>query len=140
MPDADWVTRYPRRSPHPPRQRVRFDAVGRATARGSNLLLALSAPLSLRDNSSPSAEMAPGTEATHQRQGRRGPAAPSGGRAVRFDSVVKLILVPARRDLDGLSEDLWWQEEDYLQFRCDTTLGLCVFLCCACMYVCAVCK
>ena len=39
---------------------------------------------------------------------------------VRFDSVVKLILVPTRIDLDGLSTDLWWREEDYAQFRYDT--------------------
>lgn len=39
---------------------------------------------------------------------------------VRFDSVVKLILVPTRNDLDGLSTDLWWREEDYAQFRYDT--------------------
>ena len=36
---------------------------------------------------------------------------------VRFNSVVKLILVPSRNDLHGLSTDLWWREEDYAQFR-----------------------
>lgn len=48
-----------------------------------------------------------------------------GGRAVRFDSVVKMILVPCRLDLsDGLSDELWWNGEDYLQFRCGTILGV----------------
>lgn len=43
------------------------------------------------------------------------------GRAVRFDSVVKMILVPSRLDLsDRLSDELWWNDEDYLQFRCGT--------------------
>ncbi|CAN0293559.1 unnamed protein product, partial [Ectocarpus sp. 12 AP-2014] len=37
---------------------------------------------------------------------------------VRFDRVVKLILVPSRLDLSaGLSDELWWNEDDYLQFR-----------------------
>lgn len=38
-------------------------------------------------------------------------------RAVRFDSVLQLILVPSRSDLKGLRSDLWYEEEDYLQFR-----------------------
>lgn len=38
-------------------------------------------------------------------------------RAVRFDSVLKLILVPSRRDLKGLRSELWYREEDYLEFR-----------------------
>lgn len=38
-------------------------------------------------------------------------------RAVRFDPVVKMILVPTRADLGGLSEHLWWRREDFLQFR-----------------------
>lgn len=39
---------------------------------------------------------------------------------VRFDSVVQLILVPSRRDMSAdLSQELWWNQEDYLQFRCD---------------------
>ena len=49
----------------------------------------------------------------------------AGGRSddhgrVRFDSVVQLILVPSRKDMDAdLSQKLWWNQEDYLQFRCD---------------------
>lgn len=47
-------------------------------------------------------------------------------RAVRFDSVVKMILVPSRLDLsDGLSDELWWNDEDYLRFRCGT-INFCV--------------
>lgn len=44
------------------------------------------------------------------------------GRAVRFEPVVKLILVPSRHDLGDarLSEELWWSEDDYLQFRYGT--------------------
>lgn len=41
----------------------------------------------------------------------------AGNRAVRFDSVLKLILVPSRSDLGGLRSDLWYGEEDYLEFR-----------------------
>ncbi|CAM9648506.1 unnamed protein product [Ascophyllum nodosum] len=38
-------------------------------------------------------------------------------RRVRFNTVVKLFLVPARSDLGSLVLDLWWQREDYLMFR-----------------------
>lgn len=38
-------------------------------------------------------------------------------RAVRFDFVLALYLVPSRKDLSGMRADLWWQEEDYVQFR-----------------------
>eukprot|EP00752_Nemacystus_decipiens_P002433 g2290.t1 len=47
----------------------------------------------------------------------------AGGRSdaqgrVRFHSVVQLILVPSRKDMDSdLSQELWWNQEDYLQFR-----------------------
>lgn len=40
-----------------------------------------------------------------------------GSRVVRFDAVLKLILVPSRNDLKELSPELWYSEEDYLEFR-----------------------
>lgn len=40
-----------------------------------------------------------------------------GNRVVRFDGVLKLILVPSRNDLKELSPELWYREEDYLEFR-----------------------
>lgn len=42
----------------------------------------------------------------------------SGNRAVRFDLVCKMILVPSRNDLSQLRTHLWWQKEDYVEFRC----------------------
>lgn len=58
-----------------------------------------------------------GVEFVSNKRAAGGPAADH-GRAVRFDRVVKLILVPSRLDLSaGLSDELWWNEDDYLQFR-----------------------
>lgn len=48
---------------------------------------------------------------------REGTVAHSPLRAVHFDLVLELYLVPSRKDLGGLRNELWWQEEDYLQFR-----------------------
>lgn len=59
----------------------------------------------------------------------------AGGRSdhgrVRFDMVVQLILVPSRKDMShDLSHELWWNQEDYLRFRCDAhSKALVVILC-----------
>lgn len=115
----NWLVRYPRRTPHPPRPRVRLDAVERAATTGSNLLFALGAPLPLREKSSSLLRLPQRAESAETGGGglRRPNNVPSDCREVRFDSVVKMILVPTRTDLGELAKDLWWQEEEYLQFR-----------------------
>lgn len=131
---TSWRMRYPRRSPHPPRTRIRLDAVERAAATGSNVLCSFGLPVSLDEKRRPSTPRqcpqqaerntdsstsitygGPEDTGSTDISSSRGDDAIS--RAVRFDSVVKIILVPTRSDLGGLSEDLWWREEDYLQFR-----------------------
>lgn len=114
MPTKDsehWLPHYTRRTPHPPRPRLRLDAVERAVATGSNFVVSVGAPLSLGEKGSA------GTAGGFSRRARSTPSLSRVGRAVRFDCVVKLILVPSRKDLVRISADLWWQKEDYLQFR-----------------------
>lgn len=109
---ANWGARYPSRRNHPTRPRVRLDAIGRPSPSSSNLLLALGAPLAIVENSGKnSAAQLPGKGDTSSRVDC------TRSRAVRFDSVIKLVLVPARSDLGERTKDLWWQEEDYFQFR-----------------------
>lgn len=36
---------------------------------------------------------------------------------VRFNHQVRVVLVPSRKELDHLKGDMWWGEEDYMQFR-----------------------
>ena len=42
--------------------------------------------------------------------------APSSGR-VHFNHQVRVVLVPCRTELGGLKADIWWGEDDYLDFR-----------------------
>lgn len=109
---ANWGARYPRRRNHPTRPRVRLDARGRPSPSSSSLLLTLGAPLAIVENSGKhsSAQLAGKGDTSSGVDSTR-------SRAVRFDSVIKLVLVPARSDLGERTKDLWWQEEDYFQFR-----------------------
>lgn len=143
MPTAPeiWYVRYPRRTPHPRRPRVRLGAAERAAASGSSsdLLAGLRTSQSQPQRGHSSRHPLP---YHHHRRAEISeirspgvmfsmqgccPGVPVGppdmldaypyARMVRFNSVVKLILVPTRSDLDGLSTDLWWREEDFEQFR-----------------------
>lgn len=43
---------------------------------------------------------------------------PRGGRTVRFDRCVRMVLVPARRDLDAaIVHGVWWGADDVAEFR-----------------------
>ncbi|CAM9766490.1 unnamed protein product [Ectocarpus sp. 13 AM-2016] len=138
-----WRVRYPQRTPIPRRPSTRFDArraaVGPTAAgadsppppllfdqrqRSSSRKLFLS-PAGRRppddhrvvQHAASAAAGGAGVEFVSNKRAAGGPATDH-GRAVRFDRVVKLILVPSRLDLSaGLSDELWWNEDDYLQFR-----------------------
>ncbi|CAM9529535.1 unnamed protein product [Scytosiphon promiscuus] len=126
----NWRVTYPRRSPHPRRPAMRSDGQGwvaSSTQTNPPPRLALRPPPPLRKKTTaavcpPSRQMlcreaAGGGRARPSVGGEGGPS--DRGRAVRFEPVVKLILVPSRLDLGDarLSEELWWNDDDYLQFR-----------------------
>ncbi|CAM9786764.1 unnamed protein product [Ectocarpus sp. 6 AP-2014] len=138
-----WRVRYPQRTPIPRRPSTRFDArrsaVGpkaagadsppppplfdlRQPSSSRRLLLSPAGRRPPDDNrgaqhAAAAADGGAGVELVSNKRAAGGPAADH-GRAVRFDRVVKLILVPSRLDLSaGLSDELWWNEDDYLQFR-----------------------
>ncbi|CAM9322802.1 unnamed protein product [Pylaiella littoralis] len=47
-----------------------------------------------------------------------------GGNRVRFNHQVRVILVPCVRELQDLSAQLWWGEDDYLNFRREYILAV----------------
>ncbi|CAN0401319.1 unnamed protein product, partial [Ectocarpus sp. 8 AP-2014] len=143
-----WRVKYPQRTPIPRRPSTRFDARRSAvgpTAAGADSpppppLFDLRQPSSSRrlllspagrrppddqrgaQHAAAAAAGGAGVEFVSNKRAAGGLAAgglaADHGRAVRFDRVVKLILVPSRLDLSaGLSDELWWNEDDYLQFR-----------------------
>ncbi len=150
----NWGVRYPQSSAHPRGAPMRLDIHGPAAARGpaaagtspqtTPLFGSGSGPLpNRRSEARPSSTLLllPGrtggnvwsSGSNNSSGNRRAAGSPrEDGRVVRFDSVVQLILVPSRRDLsDGLSEELWWSKEDYLQFRYVRALvGLVFFFFC----------
>ncbi|CAN0163256.1 unnamed protein product [Pylaiella littoralis] len=130
---ATWMVSYPRRSPQQRRPQMRADAQLMATAKRDSktnqkprfdwksaspphsekrgLMLSL-----LPRHPEEGVRQTAGVEFGSSRRAANSPIVR--GRAVRFDSVVKMILVPSRLDLsDRLSDELWWNDEDYLQFR-----------------------
>lgn len=142
-PEKNWRVSYPRRSPHPRRPQMRVDVQQQPVVAKKDSTKPQQqtqpwfdwrSPLphwQVREGPSSTLSPLPGQpEGGGQTAGvglggsRRAASSPiDRGRAVRFDPVVKLILVPSRLDLgDGLSDELWWNEDDYLQFRCGTLL------------------
>lgn len=121
-----WSARYPRRSPHPSRPHVGLDSVqyAPATMGTSKLRFSGSSSASMRQkylraaSATGSGIRGRASNRPNQPRHQTREIGPSGGRAVRFDSVVQMILVPTRTDLSGLRADLWWKEEDYCTFRC----------------------
>lgn len=139
----NWSVTHPTRISHP---RPPIQLTDDAAAHGSedpNLNqppLGSRSPLPRRLNATrPSLLLLPGRPCRPVAGGR----SDDHGR-VRFDSVVQLILVPSRKDIDAaLSQELWWNQEDYLQFRCDAffpRLALLLLLLCLlfCFWFCCV--